>query len=251
MAHRRRAGHAVRRNDRGARLARALRRRGDVLAGAYVEIKTKDGTFAGEAIAKEGEGFFRQWNVDAAAHAPGGNFELSGEHFRWMSDPAITAETRPEWGVVVEDRLGALLRPPKGFELDRQARRADAGGRVEAPGAPRRGAQALRGASRPGDQGHRRPERAAGGRAPRAPPGAGGGGSRDAAVPGGEGNFNARVAPLETKSTEIRTKIDALNAQNDGIRLGTSRPPTARTFRSSWRTSSGLCAEPDPPRGRS
>jgi phosphate transport system permease protein len=31
-----------------------------------------------------------------------GNFELTGEHFRWVDEGAVIAETRPEWALVVE-----------------------------------------------------------------------------------------------------------------------------------------------------
>ena len=33
-----------------------------------------------------------------------GNFERTGEHFRWVSDFSTVAESRPEWAMVVERR---------------------------------------------------------------------------------------------------------------------------------------------------
>jgi phosphate transport system permease protein len=33
-----------------------------------------------------------------------GNFELTGEHFRWVSDFATVAESRPDWAMVIERR---------------------------------------------------------------------------------------------------------------------------------------------------
>ena len=48
-----------------------------------------------------------------------GNFELTGEHYRWIADPEIVSESLPEWGMVVE-RLawGRFYGKPKGFVLD-------------------------------------------------------------------------------------------------------------------------------------
>lgn len=48
-----------------------------------------------------------------------GNFELTGEHFHWVSDFNIARETRPEWMLVVE-RLswGRFYGEPAGFILD-------------------------------------------------------------------------------------------------------------------------------------
>ncbi|MFN2403027.1 MAG: hypothetical protein ABR546_11310, partial [Candidatus Binatia bacterium] len=33
-----------------------------------------------------------------------GNFEITGEHFRWVSDFSTTSETQPDWAMVVERR---------------------------------------------------------------------------------------------------------------------------------------------------
>jgi phosphate transport system permease protein len=48
-----------------------------------------------------------------------GNYELTNEHFHWVSDFEIAAEERPEWAVVVE-RLtwGRFYGTPTAFELD-------------------------------------------------------------------------------------------------------------------------------------
>ena len=45
-----------------------------------------------------------------------GNFEITGEHYAWVSDFEVTRETRPEWAVVVE-RLawGRFYGEPKAF----------------------------------------------------------------------------------------------------------------------------------------
>ncbi|MCU0724212.1 MAG: phosphate ABC transporter permease PstA [Planctomycetes bacterium] len=51
-----------------------------------------------------------------------GNFELSGTHFDWISDPDIVSESEPEWAVVIE-RLewGRFYGYPAAFLLDGQA----------------------------------------------------------------------------------------------------------------------------------
>jgi phosphate transport system permease protein len=47
-----------------------------------------------------------------------GNFEITGEHYAWVSDFEVTRETRPEWAVVVE-RLawGRFYGEPKAFQI--------------------------------------------------------------------------------------------------------------------------------------
>jgi len=54
-----------------------------------------------------------------------GNYEFTGEHFRWLDEDEIQSETDPEWALVLE-RRGALERTqagpfygtPKGLEVD-------------------------------------------------------------------------------------------------------------------------------------
>ncbi|MGQ0554170.1 MAG: phosphate ABC transporter permease PstA [Planctomycetota bacterium] len=50
-----------------------------------------------------------------------GNYEITGEHFQWVSDHETTSESLPEWGVVVE-RLtwGRFYGEPVGFLVDGQ-----------------------------------------------------------------------------------------------------------------------------------
>jgi len=48
-----------------------------------------------------------------------GNFELTGEHFTWVSDVETASETRPEWMLVVERQSwGRFYGTPKRFLLD-------------------------------------------------------------------------------------------------------------------------------------
>ena len=48
-----------------------------------------------------------------------GNFELTGEHFRWVSDFAVRAESRPPWAMVVERRSwGRFYGEPLSFLVD-------------------------------------------------------------------------------------------------------------------------------------
>ena len=86
----------------------------------YVEIATKDGVFAGEVTNEESY-------TDAGRPAHRrllriGNFELTGVHYRWITDGEIASESRPEWGVVVE-RLtwGRFYGKPVGFQLEGNA----------------------------------------------------------------------------------------------------------------------------------
>jgi len=69
-----------------------------------VRLETTAGPVMGEVTRRE--------RLPAPEGAPGpttrrrlvrmGNFELTGEHFRWVDDGAVTAESRPEWALVVE-----------------------------------------------------------------------------------------------------------------------------------------------------
>ncbi len=50
-----------------------------------------------------------------------GNFDLSGEHFNWVSDYRVTEETLPRWGLVVErSSWGRFYGYPTAFEIDGQ-----------------------------------------------------------------------------------------------------------------------------------
>jgi phosphate transport system permease protein len=47
-----------------------------------------------------------------------GNFELSGEHFRWVDEEAVRAEDRPAWALVIErEEWGRFYGEPVGFLL--------------------------------------------------------------------------------------------------------------------------------------
>jgi phosphate transport system permease protein len=47
-----------------------------------------------------------------------GNFEISGEHFTWISDHDVKAETRPEWALVIERTAwGRFYGFPESFTL--------------------------------------------------------------------------------------------------------------------------------------
>ena len=50
-----------------------------------------------------------------------GNYELTGEHFRWISDFEVASEERPEWALLVE-RLswGRFYGTPQSFRIDGQ-----------------------------------------------------------------------------------------------------------------------------------
>jgi phosphate transport system permease protein len=48
-----------------------------------------------------------------------GNYDLTNEHFNWVSDFAIADETAPEWGLVIERRAwGRFYGTPAAFVLD-------------------------------------------------------------------------------------------------------------------------------------
>jgi phosphate transport system permease protein len=48
-----------------------------------------------------------------------GNYELSGEHFRWISDFEVAAEDRPEWALLVERQTwGRFYGIPRAFRID-------------------------------------------------------------------------------------------------------------------------------------
>ena len=55
-----------------------------------------------------------------------GNYELSGEHFDWVSDYEIAAETRPPWALVVERMTwGRFYGEPVAFEVEHPLVKAD------------------------------------------------------------------------------------------------------------------------------
>jgi phosphate transport system permease protein len=48
-----------------------------------------------------------------------GNYELTGEHFQWVSDFQVAAEERPAWAVVIERTAwGRFYGVPRAFLLD-------------------------------------------------------------------------------------------------------------------------------------
>jgi len=48
-----------------------------------------------------------------------GNFDLTGEHFNWVSDYQIAEESKPRWGLVVErTSWGRFYGFPKAFQID-------------------------------------------------------------------------------------------------------------------------------------
>jgi phosphate transport system permease protein len=90
--------------------------------GALVEIETKSGTkLLGEIQQQE-----RFVPEDSATRTPvrrrmlrTGNFELSGTHYRWVSDPEVAREDRPEWALLVErESWGRFYGTPTGYEVD-------------------------------------------------------------------------------------------------------------------------------------
>jgi len=51
-----------------------------------------------------------------------GNYDLTGEHYRWVSDFEIAAESRPEWALVIErQEWGRFQGFPQGFRIDGEA----------------------------------------------------------------------------------------------------------------------------------
>jgi phosphate transport system permease protein len=51
-----------------------------------------------------------------------GNYEISGEHFTWISDHDVKTETRPEWALVIERTAwGRFYGFPEGFTLGSDA----------------------------------------------------------------------------------------------------------------------------------
>ncbi len=55
-----------------------------------------------------------------------GNFELTGEHFQWVSDADLRSETRPSWALVLERMAwGRFYGTPKAFLVDGQAAASD------------------------------------------------------------------------------------------------------------------------------
>ncbi|HUR27997.1 MAG TPA: phosphate ABC transporter permease PstA, partial [Planctomycetota bacterium] len=108
--------------------------------GPLVKVQRESGdVFAGEIAATEAyrpaEQVFGGWGAEARARAEAklaqgdgttrrrmlrtGNFDLTGEHFRWVSDVEIVEESRPEWMLVVERQSwGRFYGTPKSFVQD-------------------------------------------------------------------------------------------------------------------------------------
>jgi phosphate transport system permease protein len=81
------------------------------------QFKTKDGlTLMGdvtrvELTGEKGSGTRRLLRT--------GNFDLTGEHFRWVDDSSITSESFPEWALVIERiEWGIFYGFPKAFIFD-------------------------------------------------------------------------------------------------------------------------------------
>jgi phosphate transport system permease protein len=107
---------------------------------AVVQLQTKDGrTYMGEVYARETyapgpevlealpealaagarERVAAQGGTATRREIRTGNFELTGEHFVWVSDFEVARETRPEWALVLE-RLawGRFYGTPAAFLID-------------------------------------------------------------------------------------------------------------------------------------
>jgi phosphate transport system permease protein len=185
----------------------------------YDEIGTKDGVFGGE-ITKQ-ETFSDQGRPTGRRLLRVGNFELTGQHFRWIADPAVTSEARPEWGVVVE-RLswGRFYGKPKGFVLE---------GKPLASSAPEAWSLFERHHDEVRDRWRERRvlETDAIGdvnadlegarldlRSVELQHGTGSPAWKEA-----KARYDERVRPLEARSVEIRARIDALNARNAATKL--------------------------------
>jgi phosphate transport system permease protein len=205
----------------------------------YVRIRTAAGTYAGEVTRVETyrpgpevlaalDADSRRRAEDELARSGGearrrllrvGNFELTGEHFRWISDFSIIEESAPEWGIVVE-RLawGRFYGTLKGwvdggrsvtaapadawtfFESrhgevraryeERRRLETDEIGRVNA------GLEAARLALREVELRH---------------------GSGSPEWKAAKAETDERTRPLEAESAAIRSRIDELNARNAGF----------------------------------
>ena len=103
-----------------------------------VRIETSDGTVSMGEVSREE--LYRPARVAAAAGGAEalpsstsesglvrrrlvriGNFEMTGEHFRWVTDTSIRSETEPEWAMVVERRAwGRFYGEPVAFAVDEQ-----------------------------------------------------------------------------------------------------------------------------------
>jgi phosphate transport system permease protein len=213
----------------------------------YVELETPFGTYGGEVTkeetfrptpamlselpegvrAKAAADLERAGGTARRRHLRVGNFELTGEHFKWVSDFAVSRESLPEWGVVVEriavvERLasGRLYGKPRAFLLrgERVATTPEAAWELF-----RRHHDAVRERWRE----RRHLETAAMGdvnarlEAARLD-------LRNVELRHGRSSAEWRAAkelsdgvvrPLEEQATRIRRRIDELNATNDGYQL--------------------------------
>jgi phosphate transport system permease protein len=185
----------------------------------YFEIATKDGVFAGEVTNEESY-------TDAGRPAHRrllrvGNFELTGVHYRWFTDGEIVSESRPEWGVVVE-RLawGRFYGKPVGFMLEGQrvastpeeswALYEKHHGAVRSQWSERRDLEtsAIGKVNAEIEDARlelRKVELASG--------------LDSAAWREAKAHLDERMKPLDAQSAEIRARIDAINAKNEGFKI--------------------------------
>jgi phosphate transport system permease protein len=185
----------------------------------YFEIATKDGVFAGEVTNEES-----YTDSGRPAHRRllrVGNFELTGVHYRWFTDGEIVSESRPEWGVVVE-RLawGRFYGQPVGFLLE--------GRRVAStPQETWALFEKHHGAVRSRWRERRDLESSAIGRVNAEIEDARldlrkvelASGPDSAAWREAKARLDERMKPLDAQSAEIRARIDALNAKNEGFKI--------------------------------
>jgi phosphate transport system permease protein len=82
-------------------------------ADTELERLSESSVASARAIMSEGDGQVRRRLFRT------GNFDLTGEHFNWVSDYQLVEETLPQWALVVE-RLswGRFYGTPKAFEID-------------------------------------------------------------------------------------------------------------------------------------
>ncbi|HUF79214.1 MAG TPA: phosphate ABC transporter permease PstA [Thermoanaerobaculia bacterium] len=82
---------------------------------AFRDLPPEESARAREAVAQAGGGALRRL-------VRTGNFDLTGEHFAWVSDFEITAESEPEWALVFERMAwGRFYGEPRRFLVDGEA----------------------------------------------------------------------------------------------------------------------------------
>jgi phosphate transport system permease protein len=80
---------------------------------AALEALPEDARDAARASALAGGGWARRRMLRT------GNYELTGEHFRWFADFEVAREKRPEWALVVErEAWGRFYGTPSAFVVD-------------------------------------------------------------------------------------------------------------------------------------